>query len=185
MRQLLESVRAGECDFGTFASLTRPRWLGMARRLLRKWDPRWGVSVDDVAQELLLAAWKFLPKWQEGRADIERFVVFNAHASARDWLHRQRGASSSSGATRRESLLPVFEVEELATEPMQERALALLYRMEELLAYAQSPQQIAAVRAVFRTGSVDGAAAELDGYMTRKKVHAALRAVERTVRSVA
>jgi hypothetical protein len=57
------------------------------------------VDVEDLVQELLVACWRCLLKFDPSRLDgngnkisIERYVVYNSVDKAKKWLHKRRGA---------------------------------------------------------------------------------------------
>lgn len=93
MRAELERLRLGQITFDEFARRTRSNRMQMARYLLKKWAAPLGVGLEDVEQELLVAIWQFLPKWDPTRGvGLERYIVFNAIDRAKKWLHKQRNA---------------------------------------------------------------------------------------------
>lgn len=97
----LERLRSGECTFAEFASGTRNLWKYMAARLLRSRDPGIGVDAADVEQEMLVAAWLFVGRWEDGRgAPIDKYVLFNSCDKAKKWLDGQREATSDGRTTR-------------------------------------------------------------------------------------
>jgi hypothetical protein len=88
----LHALRAKKITFRQFYLATRQDWQRMAAALLRHWRVPPSVTVDDVEQELLLAGWKFISKWDETReTSLAGYVVWNAHDKATKWLHVQRG----------------------------------------------------------------------------------------------
>ena len=64
----------------------------MARVLHKRYTLPPGVSREDVEQEMLLAAWRAVESWEEGRASLVGYVVWSAHSCASKYLHKQRGA---------------------------------------------------------------------------------------------
>lgn len=87
----LARLRAGEIPFSRFAAETRPAWQNMARYLAQHWRPPVGVTVDDLEQELLVAAWRAVPRWDPTRGPtLERYVTFQAIDKAKKWLQKQR-----------------------------------------------------------------------------------------------
>lgn len=93
LRPLLEGLRAGSISFAEFARESAPVWERFGRYLMRRWKAPLGVELYDVQQELLLAGWQAIPKWDPNRGvPIDRFVIFQAIDKAKKWLHRQRNA---------------------------------------------------------------------------------------------
>lgn len=89
----LHALRDGRLPFADFYRATRNLWLYMGGRLLRQRNPGIGVDVEDVAQEMVVAAWRILPRWDPARGvGIDRYVIFNANSSAAHWLDAQREA---------------------------------------------------------------------------------------------
>jgi DNA-directed RNA polymerase specialized sigma24 family protein len=88
----LHALRAQRITFRQFYLATRHDWRHMAVALLKHWRVPPVVTRDDVEQELLLAAWKALPKWDPSRGtSLAGYVVWNAHDKATKWIHQQRG----------------------------------------------------------------------------------------------
>lgn len=107
MQNLLMEVAEGTMTFNQFARNTRPTWTGIADRLHRRWKmPPWLAS-EDIEQDLLLAAWLFIDKFNPARAtntvDLARFVRWNAIDKAKKSIHKARGADTHRGADRNPS----------------------------------------------------------------------------------
>lgn len=93
MRGQLKLLRAGELTFAEFARRTSAHWDRMAVALMRRWRVPAGVERADVVQELLVAAWDLVPRWDPERGPtLHHYVVWNASVRAKKWLHQQRGA---------------------------------------------------------------------------------------------
>ena len=94
MRKGLSAVRAGEMSFGEFAERTGPEWGKIAGYIATRWRlPNW-ASTEDVRQELLIAAWGAVEKFDPERgADLGRYVVWNAVDKAKKRAHKWRGAN--------------------------------------------------------------------------------------------
>lgn len=89
----LHALREGEVSFPRFAADTAVVWQRFARYLSRRWKPPAGVDEGDLAQELLVAGWAAVDRWDPERGvSIERYVTFQAIDKAKKWLHRQRNA---------------------------------------------------------------------------------------------
>ena len=89
----LHALREGRIAFVEFYGATRNLWRYMGQRLLRQRNPGIGVGEEDVAQELVVAAWRAIPRWDPSRGvGIDRYVMFNACTQASHWLDSQREA---------------------------------------------------------------------------------------------
>jgi DNA-directed RNA polymerase specialized sigma24 family protein len=97
----LEGLRAGRIEFGEFITATRPRWKSIALDIMRRWRvPGW-VAVEDVEQELHLAAWRFVWQFDEKRGStLAKYVVWNAYDKAKKKVHKARGARLCGSADR-------------------------------------------------------------------------------------
>ena len=99
-RDLLQ-VHGGRLAFDEFARRSAAYWWSVARSLRGRWIVPAGVEVDDVLQELLLAAWVHVQRWDRKRGvSITRFVTWNAISDAAHWLHGQRSAHKRRGTSR-------------------------------------------------------------------------------------
>ena len=101
-RSLL-ALQKGEITFTAFHRRTHKEWRRMAYALHERFELPPGVTPDDVEQEMLLAAFRAIPRWDPKKAALEAFVVWTAHAKAKRWLHRQRlgnPGKSGKGASR-------------------------------------------------------------------------------------
>lgn len=93
MKVELEALRAGRVSFDGFFIQTRHEWRRLAKYLLSRWPVPDGVELDDVMQELAVAAWQFVGKYDPERGTaLQRYVVYNAVDKAKKWLHKQRDA---------------------------------------------------------------------------------------------
>jgi hypothetical protein len=92
--EALVELRAGNIGFTAFVRETRDRWRSLALGLMRHWRvPEW-VSVEDVEQELLMAASRFVWEYTPGRGPtLSRYVVWNSVDKAKKRMHKLRGAS--------------------------------------------------------------------------------------------
>jgi len=89
----LVAVREGRLTFDAFARNTRNEWRAMAASLHRRWKLGAWIDRQDVEQNLLLAAWLFIPKWDPTRGvSLATFVRWNAIDKAKKIIHRERGA---------------------------------------------------------------------------------------------
>lgn len=110
LHEQLRRVHAGEISFDTMARNTRADWRAMAQRLMQR--PMLlpaSVTVDDVAQEMLLAAWQALRNFDPSKGPaLQTHVVWRAHTAAKRWLDGQRGlrVGVKGNAQRRSACLP-------------------------------------------------------------------------------
>lgn len=89
----LTRLQAGEQSFERFALATRKTWLNLAHHLLRRWRGPVSVDVEDLVQELLVACWRCLTRFDPKRGvSIERYAIYNSVDKAKKWLHKRRGA---------------------------------------------------------------------------------------------
>ena len=98
----LARLREKEITFRAFYSRTREDWQRMAAALYRHWKLPPTVTQDDVEQEMLLAAWNVLPRWDPALAPLDSFVVYAAHDKALKWIHKQRGCNQHTRKGRSE-----------------------------------------------------------------------------------
>lgn len=173
--QLLTGLREGHLTPEVFFAQSRIVWQRLARNLLRRWKaPAW-YSHEEVEQELMLAAydfvWKFDPTRAKGRT-IGGYVAWNAVDKAKKQLHVARGAKLSGDAdknpSRIETPFSVYEVspDEVdlfsATEAIQEE----WFERQEAIAEAErkftTERERLAVRVLAEnSGSVEDAAEQL------------------------
>lgn len=92
LRDELYRYQRGEISFDTMARLTHKTWVALATQLLGRWKCSAAVSVEDVQQQLLLAVWRCIPKWNPSKAELHRYVIYNAYDKAKKWVHKQRNA---------------------------------------------------------------------------------------------
>ena len=93
LKPMLDGFRTGALTFAEFARESAPVWERFGRYLMRRWKAPLGVELYDVQQELLIAGWQAIDKWDPNRGvPIDRFVIFQAIDKAKKWLHRQRNA---------------------------------------------------------------------------------------------
>lgn len=90
---MLSSLRDGSITFGAYAGKDEVRKMiaSWARYLMRRW-PAPTVDPEDLEQEIAIAIWRILPKWDETRGTpLLKFVRFNVLSEAKRLLHRERG----------------------------------------------------------------------------------------------
>jgi hypothetical protein len=92
MEQALIKLRDGG-SFDEFVKETFPIWKSVTRNLMRRWQTPVGVCEEDILQELLMNAWIYYPKFDPTREiPFGRFIIFNATADTKRWMHIQRNA---------------------------------------------------------------------------------------------
>lgn len=177
LQDMLVLVFNKEIDFGTFVTKTRSEFLKLAVSLMRRWrSPEW-FTVDDVQQELIFGAWKYVWKYDVKRAkgkSIGWFVVFNACAHAKTQLHKARGVTISGSPDRKVSRfeLPLTSFGDdgegvallesiLAETPRAEEALIeekdRRLAVTRALKVCETPRERYAVLAIREAGSLDAA----------------------------
>jgi hypothetical protein len=93
----LEDLRDGSVSFEAFCKETAEVWTRMAGYFLRRWPGQAAVAEEDIRQEMLVAAWAAVDRWDEARGvALERYVMYQAGVAAqrcmRAALHcRKRG----------------------------------------------------------------------------------------------
>lgn len=178
----LRGVRDGRKTFGEFARETMPHWRALARYLLRRWRVAPWASVDDVVQDLLLAAWEHVWKWDErhpGAATLSKYVTYNALDKAKKRIHTYRGASRSGNADCNPSrIMPSpsrlwgedaeRRAEELTSvPPSQERQVMRAERVGRLIDGACSARERAVLRAALGNGELAEVLLGDDGALVR------------------
>jgi hypothetical protein len=95
----LVALRGGQSTFAQFVQATRPHWKALSIYVVKRWDlPLW-MDKEDVEQELHVAAWTFVGKFDDKRGKkLEEFVVWNAIDKAKKVAHKARGANRHRGA---------------------------------------------------------------------------------------
>lgn len=140
----LEALREGRTSFAEFSADTEEAWTNFARYLMRKWRAPVGVDLEDVRQEILVAAWAAVREWEPGRGpSLRKYVVFCAIDKGKKWLHVQRRAGKKGDAAR--SRHPV-SFAELGLEPDQEEHLLQQAPLAEDLAAGRQSAERAAAR---------------------------------------
>jgi len=167
---MLARLHAGEIEFDEFTRATEREWSALAATLLGRYECPSAVGVDDVRQELLLAAWNAMRRWSGDGMPLQSWCVMQASNYAKSYIHQQRGALRHRGTapSRHPVAFATFseEREEVViaarvTPPNQERELARKDAMKSAIERAESPAEKLALTALFRTESVDGGASML------------------------
>lgn len=79
--------------FDAFAVATRSDWRKLAQYVYRKWPLPYGVEAEDIAQEMLLAAWIAIGKWDPTRCvKLQTYVVWCAVTRGKRFVHEQRNS---------------------------------------------------------------------------------------------
>lgn len=95
----LHALREGRLTFPQFSRDVAPVLRRFAAYLCRRWRPPLGVDEADVEQELALAAWWAVDRWDPSRGTtLDAFVRFNAIDKAKKWLHKQRNSKRRDGS---------------------------------------------------------------------------------------
>lgn len=161
MRQLLtpelaEALRAGEITFQAFLRETSAEWVGTSEWLMRRWRHRpTYVTAEDLAQELMMGAYKGFREWDPKYGNpLHKHMRFAALHGAMRWMHVQRNSLRRDGKAPGRWEIPftsmvrtedgsltaddfpapdqVFEAPELEPEVEAERLLASQARRERL-----------------------------------------------------
>lgn len=175
-RTLCSALYDGRITFDDFAAATRERWRKYAEYLARRWrQPAWN-AVEDIEQELLLAVWETIWRFDPARANgaaIDKFVAYNALDRAKKACHRARKAKMSrtqdKNASRFEIPFCAFEDEEtramleIVVEPEQEKGLVRRASVDDARAACTTEESELAVEAFAIEGSISAAADRLFG----------------------
>lgn len=95
----LMNLRNDTASFRDFVRDTTHVWQRFAVYLCKRWKPPLGVDEDDVRQELIAAAWRFVHEWEPERGvSISRYVRYNALDKGKKFLLRQRNTCRRDGS---------------------------------------------------------------------------------------
>ena len=145
---LVSALRDGRLTAHVFFTKTRAVWERLARYLLRRWRvPAW-YSEEEVMQELMLAGyhfvWKYDPERSKGRT-IARYVTWNALDKAKKEIHVVRQARLSGDADCNPSRIDrLFSTYEVPPEPQIEATQEEGIERQE--AVAEAANQFATAR---------------------------------------
>jgi DNA-directed RNA polymerase specialized sigma24 family protein len=164
--------------FEEFARKTSDRWTQIAHLLHGRWDlPLW-VSVEDIRQDLLLAAWRYA--WyfdvsKSSRKSVEHFAVWNAlHAAQKAATKARIGHRPHRGEGR--DVQSCYEIpassiardgeddrdiSEMASTPATQEDVVLRRVFFERMAKRASGAEKIALCALAACGNADGAVSAL------------------------
>lgn len=141
----LLAVQAGSETFAEMERRTRPVWKRLAKYVARRWrQPLWSTE-EDIEQELKLAAWDAIWKWDPKRGiPISSFVVYNACDKAKKRAHKCRGAKLSGNADKNPSRTEiVFSSMYSGSDPEDaDRRIETLLRRESTQEYAVEQMEL-------------------------------------------
>lgn len=93
VRAAVDRGESGDREFATMVRETEADWRRLARYLHARWEVPPSVAVEDVQQELLIAARCAVQRWDPERGTlVERFAIWSALDKAGKWIHKQREA---------------------------------------------------------------------------------------------
>lgn len=150
--------------FAEFERRTRKDWRRVAEFLLSKYRVPLAVEVEDVVQELLFHAWRYVAAYDPARSkEPGHFVLFSAISRTKRWLNKQRGAASGRELSRHDvAFCEAFEQEpELETDGDQETKAEHELILGRLLEGCRTVQETICLVAVWRIGDTEAAAIEL------------------------
>jgi DNA-directed RNA polymerase specialized sigma24 family protein len=111
-----DNAKKRERAFASFAKDTDPDWQAMAAHILRRWKTGPEVTPDDIVQELLMAAWSHIPKFDPSMGtDFGDYLVFNSMSRAKKWVHKKRGAILHGNSDSNRSRIP-FSLDAMTSE---------------------------------------------------------------------
>jgi hypothetical protein len=159
----------------------------MAWRLYERWRLPYGVSVEDVEQEMWANAWMAWNAFDPERGNMirEAYAVCTAKQAASRWIHGQRNSLRRSGdAPGRFAIANDqidFQVSELST---QETALMFAESVRKALESFRGDDRAALAALIEHAFDVDQAATavnKVDPKETRQKMRRVARAFEAMV----
>lgn len=179
-------LQAGKTTFTQFAQATKRDREHLGRKLLRDRIVPAGVDEEDLAQEILLWSWRYLPKHQPERAALGPYITWNSMQRARRWMSQQSGQRDGAGDPRVAlpmSSVPLHRREEVSDAPSPDffDAVALVRAAVEALPTALDR---ACAEALISVGGHIGPAAELVlddarlGIRTRNEARREVRRIE-------
>ncbi len=117
--------------FGVFATATQVDWENLAGSILRRYKVGPDVDIEDVKQELLTACYKYMADFDATRGtQFADFLVFQAMARAKKWVHRARGANLHN-PDKNKSRLPIKLEDLLMTDDGQSNNLPDALRVHQ------------------------------------------------------
>lgn len=89
------ALRDGDISFDEFFRRSKPYWLDKARKLMRRRQLPVAIDIEDVLQDLSVAAWKFALNYDSNNkagASFKRYIVWNAIDKANKEINIQRNS---------------------------------------------------------------------------------------------
>lgn len=166
MQAELAQYQRGDLTFDEFARATHKTWVAFSVHLLGRWKASPAVAPEDLQQELLVACWRCVPKWDPARSALLKFVVYNCMDKAKKWLHKQRNAYRRDDKS--PGRFPVA-LTSLGLEPYQEEKLL------EIVSVA--PLQEERIERVEALASVESDDLAFMFYQQKGSIEAAARAI--------
>lgn len=175
MKEELEALHAGRITWDKFTRATDAEWTRLAAKMVRRYRLPAAVSLDDVKQEMLVAAWRHVvpsvagspnpQAWREdGGQPLHRYVVIGACNQANSWLNRQRNSRRRShGAPSR---IPVL-VDDLV--PAEHRGDSPAWDAVASVEGEQESALLAAADAVARRVKFEAARARAEARATSRE----------------
>lgn len=189
MKTELHLLKDGLIGFDEFARRTEGEWLRLARRIYFRWRTPAGVEVRDIAQELVMSAWRNSAEWirQHGGDAVtkstgghpmalEAYVVWMACREAERWVHQQRNSMRRSARAPGRFERSWSEYGEdsdwveplLAQDAMSESIVIGLEAISDVIEALETEAERIAVYAWLATGSADQAVAYLESDAKRR-----------------
>lgn len=159
----------------------------MAWRLYKQWHLPYGVSVEDVEQEMWTNAWQAWNAFDPHRGNMvrEAYAVCTAKQAASRWIHGQRNSLRRSGDAPSRFAVANDEIDFVVSElSTQETALMFAESVRKALETFRGDER-AALAALLETAfDVEQAAttfAKANAAETRQKIRRVARAFEAMV----
>lgn len=159
----------------------------MAWRLYDRWRVPYGVSVEDVEQELWASAWEAWQAFDAARGNMlrEAYAVCTARQAAARWIHAQRNAVRRSGSAPGRFAVADHEIDQRVCEwSTQETAVLFAESVRQALMMFRGDERAALAALIEHAFDVDRAAMvfdKADSSETRKTVRRVARAFEAMV----
>lgn len=161
----------------------------MAIYILSRWKAPNDVSIEDVEQELRIAAWRAKRKYDPARGVTpERYITFQAINKAKRWVHQQRRGRDDKSVGRFDLLTDDGQmVDRSSGEAAQETDAIRRSELESAIDSCTSTREAICLAVFFREEDTRAAAkviyenAELRRLCQVRSMLDAKRAVKRTV----
>lgn len=128
----VRAVHDGKKSFDQMVKDSKHEWSYLARFIFRRWDVPASFDENDLVQEMLMSVWDRLQSYQDGKASLERYVIWNAIKRAERHVHNQRASLRRNGKAKTRTAIPFafmsethenFLINSIGTECMSDRLI--------------------------------------------------------------